>query len=236
VREKRLPKNQDQIDTHRPCFAGLVVVPGVDAGAEVTSLHPHHPGVSHVVEDEEDAELDAELLVALGVELGVEVVVTALLLVAGVSEVVVTMGAGAAEGDVMVVVRVIVLGSLQPNQPGVLQVVVVSVLVIVVVGVCDVVVVDSSRQPHQPGVLQVSVRVCEVVVEETVLLLVVVSLLLLSKKDQLKQSWQSVSSSQLGTVSYFSITSLMTLTIRWVPTPIRQPRSPTVSYMQVRPV
>jgi len=193
----------------------------------VASLQPHHPGVAQVVEDEGDLELDDS--VDLGVELAGELVVIATLLVAGTSEVGVTIGAGAAEGEVIVVVRVIVLGSLQPNQPGVLHVVVVSVLVIVVVEIVDVVVVDSSRQPHQPGVLQVSVRVSEVVLEETVLLLVVVSLLLLSKNVQLKQSWQSVSSSQLGTVSYFSSTSLMTLTIRWVPTPARQPRSPTVS-------
>jgi len=193
----------------------------------VASLQPHHPGVAQVVEDEGDLELDDS--VDLGVELAGELVVIATLLVAGTSEVGVTIGAGAAEGEVIVVVRVIVLGSLQPNQPGVLHVVVVNVLVIVVVEVVDVVVVDSSRQPHQPGVLQVSVRVSEVVLEETVLLLVVVSLLLLSKNVQLKQSWQSVSSSQLGTVSYFSSTSLMTLTIRWVPTPARQPRSPTVS-------
>lgn len=193
----------------------------------MASLQPHHPGVAQVVEDEGDLELDDS--VDLGVELAGELVVIATLLVAGTSEVGVTIGAGAAEGEVIVVVRVIVLGSLQPNQPGVLHVVVVSVLVIVVVEIVDVVVVDSSRQPHQPGVLQVSVRVSEVVLEETVLLLVVVSLLLLSKNVQLKQSWQSVSSSQLGTVSYFSSTSLMTLTIRWVPTPARQPRSPTVS-------
>lgn len=193
----------------------------------MASLQPHHPGVAQVVEDEGDLELDDS--VDLGVELAGELVVIATLLVAGTSEVGVTIGAGAAEGEVIVVVRVIVLGSLQPNQPGVLHVVVVNVLVIVVVEVVDVVVVDSSRQPHQPGVLQVSVRVSEVVLEETVLLLVVVSLLLLSKNVQLKQSWQSVSSSQLGTVSYFSSTSLMTLTIRWVPTPARQPRSPTVS-------
>jgi hypothetical protein len=180
----------------------------------VASLQPHHPGVLQEAEDEEDAKLEEEVAVELGVELAVELVATALLLVAGLSEGVVTIGAGAAEGEVIVVVRVIVLGSLQPNQPGVLQVVVVSVLVIVVVEICDVVVVDSSRQPHQPGVLQVSVRVCEVVLEETVDLLVVVSLLLLSKNVQLKQSWQSVSSSQLGTVSYFSSTSLITLTIR----------------------
>jgi hypothetical protein len=195
---------------------------------DVTSLQPNQPGVLQVAEDEGDG-LDDEEAVDLGVELAEGLVVTALLLVAGTSEGVVMVGAGAAEGEVMVVVRVIVLGSLQPNQPGVLQVVVVRVLVIVVVEVVDVVVVDSSRQPHQPGVLQVSVRVCEVVLEETVVLLVVVSLLLLSKNVQLKQSWQSVSSSQLGTVSYFSSTSLITFTIRWVPTPARQPRSPTVS-------
>ena len=160
----------------------------VDAGVEVASLQPHHPGVSQVAEDEEDPELDDEAAVELGVELTEELVVAALLLVAGISEVGVTIGAGAAAGEVMVVVRVMVLGSLQPNQPGVLQVVVVSVLVIVVVAVVDAVVVDSSRQPHQPGVLQVSVRVCEVVLEEIVVLLVVVSLLLLSKNFQLKQS------------------------------------------------
>lgn len=216
--------------THRPCFSDLVVEElEVDADdVKVTSLQPNQPGVLQVAEDEGDG-LDDEGAVELGVELAEELVVNALVLVAGTSEGVVTVGAGAAEGEVMVVVRVIVLGSLQPNQPGVLHVVVVSVLVIVVVEVVDVVVVDSSRQPHQPGVLQVSVRVCEVVLEETVVLLVVVSLLLLSKNVQLKQSWQSVSSSQLGTVSYFSSTSLITLTIRWVPTPARQPRSPTVS-------
>jgi hypothetical protein len=200
------------IYTHRPCFSDLVVELEEDAGVEVASLQPHQPGVSQVAEDEGDGLDDGA--VELGVELAVELVVTALLLVAGMSEVGVTIGAGEAEGEVMVVVRVMVLGSLQPNQPGVLQVVVVSVLVIVVVEVVDVVVVDSSRQPHQPGVLQVSVRVNEVVLEETVVLLVVVSLLLLSKNVQLKQSWQSVSSSQLGTVSYFSSTSLITLTMR----------------------
>jgi hypothetical protein len=219
-----------QFYTHRPCFSDPVVELELelDADVDVASLQPHHPGVSQVAEDEGDG-LDDDVAVELGVELAGELVMTALLLVAGISEVGVTIGAGAAEGEVMVVVRVMVLGSLQPNQPGVLQVVVVSVLVIVFVEVVDVVVVDSSRQPHQPGVLQVSVRVCEVVLEETVDLLVVVSLLLLSKNVQLKQSWQSVSSSQLGTVSYFSSTSLITLTMRWVPTPARQPRSPTVS-------
>jgi F0F1-type ATP synthase membrane subunit c/vacuolar-type H+-ATPase subunit K len=117
------------------------------------------------------------------VELTVEVTVE--LLVGGISEDVVTIGAGAALGEVIVVVRVIVVGSLQPNHPGVLQEEVVIVLVMVVVGVLVVV---SSRQPHQPGVLQVSVRVCEVVLEGLLVLLVVVSLLLLSKNFQLKQS------------------------------------------------
>lgn len=129
----------------------------------------------------DDAE---ELTVELIVELRIELLGSALL-VAGVSEVVVTVDAGSALGDVIVVVRVMVVGSLQPNQPGVLQEEVVIVLVMVVVGV---VVVDSSRQPHQPGVLQVSVRVCEVVLVGLLALLVVVSLLLLSKNFQLKQS------------------------------------------------
>jgi F0F1-type ATP synthase membrane subunit c/vacuolar-type H+-ATPase subunit K len=106
-------------------------------------------------------------------------------MVALVSDVVVRVDAGSALGDVIVVVRVMVVGSLQPNQPGDLQEDVVIVLVMVVVGV---VVVDSSRQPHQPGVLQVSVRVCEVVLDGLLVLLVVVSLLLLSKNFQLKQS------------------------------------------------
>jgi len=151
------------------------------------SLQPHQPGVAQLVEldiEEDDAvELIIELRVELTVELMVELLGTALL-VAGVLEDVVTIGAGTALGDVTVVVKVIVVGSLQPNHPGDLQEVVVIVLVMVVVGV---VVVDSSRQPHQPGVLQVSVRVCEVVLDG-LLLLVVVSLLLLSKNFQLKQS------------------------------------------------
>lgn len=137
---------------------------------EVGSLHPNQPGVLQVVDelDVDGREEDAEVLVA------------------GVLEVVVMIGAGAGLGEIIVVVSVIVVGSLQPNQPGVLQDEVVKVLVIVVVGVADVV-VDSSRQPHQPGVLQVSVRVWEEVLEG-LLDVVVVSLLLLSKNFQLKQS------------------------------------------------
>lgn len=61
--------------------------------------------------------------------------------------------------EVTVVAREEVVGSLQPNQPGVLQVVVLVVGVVVVV-----VVVLSSKQPHHPGVLQVVV-VLVVVVE-----------------------------------------------------------------------
>lgn len=67
-------------------------------------------------------------------------------------------------------------------------------------------------------------------------LLLVVSLPLLSKNFQLKQSTHSLSSWQDGTVSYLASTSLITLLILWVPTPTRQPRSPTVSYVHVMPV
>lgn len=148
------------------------------------SLQPHQPGVAQEVELDADEDDAGELTVELIVELTIELLGSALL-VAGVSEVVVRVDAGSALGDVIVVVRVMVVGSLQPNQPGVLQEEVVMVLVMVVVGV---VVVDSSRQPHQPGVLQVSVRVCEVVLVGLLDLLVVVSLLLLSKNFQLKQS------------------------------------------------
>lgn len=138
---------------------------------------------------------------------------------------------GSALVVVIVLTSVVVVGSLHPNQPGVLQVEVDVEDVLLELGV---VVVDSSRQPHHPGVLQVSVRVRVDV--EVLLELLVVDELLLSKNFQLKQSTHSVSSSQAGTVSYFSSTSLMTLTILWVPMPTRQPRSPTVSYVQVLPV
>lgn len=152
------------------------------------SLQPHQPGVAQLVELDAEEDNAVEPTDVPAVELTGEVTVELLgaaLLVAGVSEDVVTIGAGTGLGDVTVVVRVIVVGSLQPNHPGDLQEVVVIVLVMVVVGV---VVVDSSRQPHQPGVLQVSVRVCEVVLDGLLVLLVVVSLVLLSKNFQLKQS------------------------------------------------
>lgn len=97
----------------------------------------------------------------------------------------------------------VVVGSLQPNQPGVLQVLVeeVDVEVVVVVGVpLAVVVVLSSRQPHQPGVLHVLVRV-RVLDLVLVLDVVVVSELLLSKNFQLKQSTHSVFALHGGTSS-----------------------------------
>lgn len=59
--------------------------------------------------------------------------------------------------EVEVAVVVVVVGSLQPNHPGVLHDVVELDDWLVVVGL--VVVLVPSRQPHQPGVLQVSVRV-----------------------------------------------------------------------------
>jgi len=74
--------------------------------------------------------------------------------------------------DVLTLLVVVVISSLHPNQPGVLQVEVVVVLVLVV---DPELVVVSSRQPHQPGVLQVEVRVF-VLVEDVD---VVVALLLL---------------------------------------------------------
>lgn len=92
------------------------------------------------------------------------------------------------------------VGSLQPNQPGVLQLVVVDVAALVAVDVeLTVVVVDSSRQPHQPGVLQVVVRVR--VFDVLVVRDVVVSEPLLSKNFQLEQSTHSVSAVHGGTSS-----------------------------------
>lgn len=128
----------------------------------------------------------------------------------------------------------VVVGSLHPNQPGVLQLVVVEVASVVVADVdvvVVVVVVDSSRQPHQPGVLQVAVRVRVLDVLEV--REVVVSEPLLSKNFQLKQSTHSVSAVHAGTSSYASITFLMTPRILWFPTPTLQPLSSTVSYIQV---
>jgi hypothetical protein len=155
-----------------------------------------------------------DVCVVLDVELvlvGVDVVVVVGSAGAGfaseVSEVVVVDSGGS--GEVMVVVKVLVVRpSLQPNHPGVAQLVVVLVLVMVVVD-C----VDSSKQPHHPGVLHVAVRdvdvldVVDVEVEERV---VVVSEPLLSKNFQLKQSPHPESWMHLAGSSYCSITSEMT--------------------------
>ena len=71
----------------------------------------------------------------------------------------------------MVEMPMVVVLSLQPNHPGVLQV---DVDVVVVVGSVVVVVVVLSQQPNQPGVLHVDVEV-DVVVETEVGPVVVVS-------------------------------------------------------------
>jgi len=96
------------------------------------------------------------------------------------------VGTGAARGVVTMVDEedevevVVVVGSLQPNHPGVWQVDVEELLLLLVevVIVVEAVVVDSSKQPHQPGVLHVSVLVR--VDELELLVLVVGSVPLLS--------------------------------------------------------
>lgn len=123
----------------------------------VESRQPNHPG-------------SRQLVLALGVAVAVAVAVT-------VGRVVVTVDAGAA---------VVVVGSLHPNQPGVLHVVVVAVVVGDVVLVVPVSVVLPSRQPHHPGVLQVEVRVSDVVV--VVEVVVVISDPLLLKNFHSSQS------------------------------------------------
>jgi hypothetical protein len=145
-------------------------------------------------------------------------------------EVVVTVGAGFA------VEEVVVVGSLQPpNHPGDVQVVVVDVVDVEVDEVDVVLVVVSSRHPHHPGVLQVLVRVfvldVELDLEE-----VVVSEPLLSKYFQLKQSTQSGSTLQEGTSSYSMMTSCITALILCTPIPTLHDLSPTVSYTHCCPV
>jgi hypothetical protein len=68
----------------------------------------------------------------------------------------------------------------------------------------------------------------EVGVEEVDAFVLVVDPLL-RKNFQLMQSRHSESGTQGGTVSYSSITEVITLLILWLPIPTRQPRSPTVS-------
>jgi hypothetical protein len=123
---------------------------------------------------------------------------------------------------------VVVTLSLQPNQPGVRQVVVVVVVTSVDVLVPPVVVV-SSKQPHQPGVLQVSVRVRLLVEVAVEVVDEIGSVPLLSYIFQLPQSLHSGVNLHSGTVSYFMITSWMTDRILCVPMPTLHPLSPTVS-------
>ena len=92
---------------------------------------------------------------------------------------VVMVGPGLAERDDEVA-EVVVVGSLQPNQPGVWQVEVDVEVVVVIADVVGLVVVVSSRHPHQPGVLHVSVRVRVYVLVGLLEALVVVSVPLLS--------------------------------------------------------
>ena len=112
------------------------------------------------------------------------------------------------------VVEVVEVGSLQPHQPGVLQVVVVVVVVVevevevevVVIGtlvvVREVVDVSSSRQPHHPGVLHVEVRLRVLVDEVDGGGDVAVLLLLPSTSFQSGQSTHSGVNLHSGTVSY----------------------------------
>jgi len=143
-----------------------------------------------------------------------------------VVEVGVTVGCGAV-GDVTG--SVVVVGSLHPNQPGVLQLVVVVEVVVELVEVVEpVVVVVSSKHPHHPGVLHVSVRVRVLVVLDE-LDEVVVSVPLLSYIFQFAQSRHSGVNLHSGTVSYFISTSWITTRILCVPKPTRQPLSATTS-------
>jgi hypothetical protein len=117
----------------------------------VGSLHPpKNPGDVHVVD------------VVVAVEVG---------------DVGVGVGTAVKEGVARVVVDV---GSLQPNQPGVLHVVVVAVVLVLVLVAVPVSVVVSSRHPHHPGVLHVSVLVRVFVDDGFDFVVVVVSELLLS--------------------------------------------------------
>lgn len=109
---------------------------------------------------------------------------------------------------VMVVVKVVTSDSLQPKNPGEIQVVEVTVLTRVLVEVGEVVLL-SSRQPHHPGVLQMDTRLVLVNDEVAdVFFVVVVPDELLLKYFQLKQlaSGQSTTGSHFATVSYASIT------------------------------
>ena len=176
--------------------AAVVVTGGEVIGCDVvfllSSLQPQNlPGVAHVV-------LGLLLGLVLGLVLGGEVEV-------GIKLVDVT-GREA-------LVLVVVTSSLQPNQPGVLHVVVVAVVVVVVDVVVELdVVVVSSKHPHHPGVWHVVVLV-RVFVDVDELDVVVLSVPLLSYIFHLAQSLHSGVNLHTGTVSYLSRTSCMTVRI-----------------------
>jgi len=131
--------------------------------AVVVSLHPKNPGVSHTC-----VEVDAGGGVVVGslhppkkpgdLQEVVEVCSDDVFVAVGTN-------------DALLLVVVVVISSLQPNQPGVLQLDVDDVVVVTSLVVVAPLVVLSSRQPHHPGVLQVSVRVrvfVEIELEELV--------------------------------------------------------------------
>lgn len=165
-------------------------------GDEVGSRHPHHPGLAQVdvggrlvgegslqppknPGDVQVVEEGGEVVMGSVGSLhppkkpGEVHVVEDVLVVADVA---VGVGTAVMEGVAGVVVDVL---SLQPNQPGVLHVVVVAVEVLLLVAV-PVAVVVSSRHPHHPGVLHVSVLVRVLVDDGFDFVVVVVSELLLS--------------------------------------------------------
>lgn len=223
---------------------GVLQVDVLPAAAEddvvvlVTSLHPHMtPGVLQVVvvdEEEDGEEGDGLVDVVVGSLHPNHPGVSQVVMVAEVDFGVVVGGLEVVPGVVVVPVSVVLL-SLHQNHPSVLHV------DVLLVEVEDVEVegrlvwlVVSSRHPHQPGVLHVSVLVAVGVV--LVVFVVVCSLPLLRKNFQLGQSTHALSGWQDGTVLYFLSTSLITLTIRWVPIATRQPKSWTVSYTHLLPV
>lgn len=122
----------------------------------------------------------------------------------------------------------VVVSSLQPNHPGVLHDEVDALVEVRLVLVEIVEVVVSSKQPHHPGVWHVDVRVL-VFVEVDDRDEVVLPVPLLSTCFQSEQSLHSGVNLHSGTVSYFLMTSLMTLRIRWVAIPTLHPKSPTTS-------
>jgi hypothetical protein len=177
-------------------------VMGCEMDVVVLSLHPNKPGVSHfAVLEEEVGEIEVGSLQPPKKPGDWQVVVP----------VVVFVAVGIIDRVLLVVVVVL---SLHPNQPGVLHVDVVEEVVMVIgLVVVAVVVVLSSKQPHQPGVLQVSVlvRIFEVLEED--LEEVVGSELLLSKYFHNAQSLHSGVVTHSGTVSYFLMISSMT---KWI--------------------